>query len=96
MGLRGIVRPLGLLPNRHGAAKVPGNLKPHLRMNMLKKMAASCGLVAITVSQALAVGVADTEVASGLDNTSATWALIKPVSIGIVVFLIVRRLLRKV
>jgi len=53
-------------------------------------------LAAVTAPAAFAVGTADASVSGGLDNTSATFALIKPVAIGIVVFLIARKLLRKV
>lgn len=53
-------------------------------------------VLAVATTHAFAVGTADTDVSGGLDNTTATFALIKPVSIGIVVFLIARRLLRKV
>jgi len=63
---------------------------------MKNKVLAIAAVLPLAVTQAFAVGTADTDVSGGLDNTSATFALIKPVAIGIVVFLIARKLLRKV
>jgi len=63
---------------------------------MKNKVLALLALTPMIAAQAFAVGTADSDVSGGLDNTSATFALIKPVAIGIVVFLIARKLLRKV
>lgn len=65
-------------------------------MNTLRtKMAMFLAAVALA-APAFATGTADTEVSGGLDNSTATWALIKTAIIGIVVGLIGIRFLRRV
>jgi len=83
-----------------GSVVVAQFLSDQLKMNTLKKYGsralAGGSALLVSANYALAVGTADSDVSGGLDDTSATFALIKPVAIGIVVFFIAKRLLRRV
>jgi len=72
-----------------GLARVFG---PHF-VSMKKYLVAALPLV--LVSSVLAVGVADTEVSTGVDNAEATWALVKTAIIAIVVAVLGIRFLRR-
>lgn len=56
---------------------------------MKKKLLLALGLASLALTNAvLAVGVADATITAGADNAEATFNYVKPIMIGIAVFLI--------
>lgn len=64
-------------------------------MNKLRVLALGFTAAVLTSPIVLAVGTADTEVATGVTNAEATWALVKTAIIAIVVAVLGIRFLRR-
>lgn len=81
---------------RQMALDCHGSTGGSVKTTMKSKILGAVTLMALAASNAFAVGTADADVATGIDNGLATWTLVKAGLISVAVALIGIRFLRKV